>query len=111
MAHNFKTGIYSSPEVYCFRERIMVNDDKITEEEVVEYLEELIEYCVKDLKTGSFADMMTVANFLKMEKEKVDYCVLEAGLGGLLDQTNIVNPQTTVVTSIGLDHTHILGHT
>lgn len=105
----YKTGLYTSPHLIDFRERIKVNGMMIPEEEVLAYVEES-----KDLfeeLNPSFFEMTVDLAFLYFRKEGVDIAVIETGMGGRLDSTNIITPEISVVTNIGLDHTRFLGET
>lgn len=104
----FKTGLFVSPYVINFRERIQINGEFISEEKLTEYAERV-------RKTGirlSEFEFITVAAFLYFADEKCDIAVIETGLGGRFDATNtLTRVRAAVITSIGLDHTAILGNT
>jgi len=105
----YKTGIYCSPHLLDFRERMKVNGQMISEEEVVSFVEKyspLLQHI-----TPSFFEYTTAMAFHFFAKEKVDIAIVEVGLGGRLDSTNIISPELSVITNIGLDHTNILGST
>ncbi|MEW6686483.1 MAG: folylpolyglutamate synthase/dihydrofolate synthase family protein [Candidatus Edwardsbacteria bacterium] len=109
----FKTGLFTSPHLISFRERIRVNDRWISEKELVRFLEEIKPY-IKQKKSEDFRtvfEILTTIAFLYFAKRAVDYAVLEVGLGGRLDATNVVNPEISVITSISYDHTDKLGNT
>lgn len=97
----YKTGLYTSPHISCFRERIQINGAKIPEEAVVRLL--------PDEKEGSFFELTTLLMFRWFAEEKVDWAVIEVGLGGRLDATNVISPELAVITSISFEHTEILG--
>ncbi|MGC9343079.1 MAG: bifunctional folylpolyglutamate synthase/dihydrofolate synthase, partial [Bacteroidales bacterium] len=105
----YRTGLYTSPHLKDFRERIRVNGRMIPEDEVVRYLEENKKH-IENLKP-SFFEMTVDMAFLYFKKEKVDIAVIETGMGGRLDSTNIITPLVSVITNIGLDHTRFLGET
>lgn len=105
----YKTGLYTSPHLKDFRERIKINGQMITEEEVISFVENnkaLFE------KIGpSFFEMTVAMAFDYFARQKVDIAIIEAGLGGRLDSTNIITPLISVITNIGLDHQQMLGGT
>jgi dihydrofolate synthase/folylpolyglutamate synthase len=103
----FLVGLYTSPHISTFRERIQVNSLMIEEEFAYKYLKEILERCPE----LTFFEVMTLLGFLYFRLKKVDYAVIEVGLGGRLDATNIIDPILSVITSIGLDHKAILGQT
>lgn len=106
----FKVGTFTSPHILDFPERIQVNRAKISYDEVDAYLDQMLpQVDVTDF--ASFFDLSTVMAFLKFRDAQVDFGVLEVGLGGRLDATNVVTPIVSVITSISLDHTEILGTT
>lgn len=105
----YKTGLYTSPHLKDFRERIKINGQMIPEGEVVEFIEKY-----KDDFTGiglSFFEMTVGMAFDYFRNEKVDIAVIETGMGGRLDSTNVLNPVVSVITNIGYDHTQFLGET
>jgi dihydrofolate synthase/folylpolyglutamate synthase len=104
-----RTGLYTSPHLKDFRERVRVNGRMIPEEEIIHYLENNRKH-IEELKP-SFFEMTVDLAFLYFQKEKVDIAVIETGMGGRLDSTNIITPQVSVITNIGLDHTRFLGET
>jgi len=105
----YKTGLYTSPHLIDFRERIRINGKVIPKNKVVEF--------VKATKTKlqsikpSFFELTVGMAFDYFAKEKVDIAIIEVGLGGRLDSTNIINPELSIITNIGLDHTQFLGNT
>ncbi|MEK7400281.1 MAG: folylpolyglutamate synthase/dihydrofolate synthase family protein [Candidatus Poribacteria bacterium] len=112
----YKVGLYTSPHLVTFRERIVINDDMIPKEQVcemVEYIKPYVEKLQKEDNVGilSFFDVYTAIAMLFFEFEKVDFVVLEVGMGGRLDATNVVNPLVSVITPISYDHILILGDT
>jgi len=103
----YRTGLYTSPHLKDFRERIKINGLMIPKKEVTGFIEKhrgLIE-SVKP----SFFEMTVAMAFDYFAREKVDYAVIEVGLGGRLDSTNIINPVISVITNIGHDHMDLLG--
>jgi len=105
----YKVGLYTSPHLKDFRERIKINGKEITEEFVVEFVEKhQLFFETNDL---SFFEMTVGLAFDYFVKENVDVAVIEVGMGGRLDSTNIITPLVSVITNIGLDHTQFLGNT
>lgn len=103
------TGLFTSPHLLDFRERIRVDGEPITEEGVVDFIER---YRKLDLDTEpSFFELTTAMAFDWFARCGCDYAVIEVGLGGRLDSTNIIQPVLSVITNISLDHTDLLGHT
>lgn len=112
----WRTGLYTSPHLVHQAERIQVNRQPITEERIVHYVNEMhskIEAAggLSPEDFPSFFEFMTGMAFLDFAERRVDVAVVEVGLGGRLDATNIVDPEVSVVTSIGFDHVEILGRT
>ncbi len=103
----YKVGKYTSPHILRFNERIVVDKKEISNEEIVELFEE-VKKILGDIK-ATFFEVTTAMMFLHFKRQKVDYAVVEVGLGGRYDATNIVNPVSTIITSISLDHINILG--
>jgi len=104
-----RCGLFTSPHLFCFRERIQIGGQKISEEAVVALINPIFEIAKKEGIALSFFEISTLLAFCYFEKEKVDYAVIEVGLGGRLDATNIISPILSVITSIGLDHCELLG--
>jgi dihydrofolate synthase/folylpolyglutamate synthase len=106
-----KVGLYTSPHISCFRERIQINGQLISEDDVLDHLSNM--FIIRDLHKipCTFFEITTALAFCYFAKSNVDVVVLETGLGGRLDATNIVTPILSVITSISLDHTEILGNT
>lgn len=105
----YKVGLYTSPHLKDFRERIKINGQMASEKFVIDFISEhksFLEY-----KKLSFFEMTVGMAFAYFADEKVDVAVIEVGLGGRLDSTNIIIPEVSLITNIGLDHTHILGDT
>ncbi len=103
----YKTGLYTSPHLVRFNERIQINRKPIEDGELSELISEIKKVDV----SLTFFEYATVIAFLYFYNQKVDYVVLEVGLGGRLDATNVVDSEIAVITSIGWDHMHILGDT
>ena len=102
----YKVGMFTSPHLVDFRERIQVDSGKIDKMILVEICNDIFE---KDLEL-TFFEFITLVSFLYFKRMKVDYVVLEVGLGGTYDATNIVESKISAITNIALDHTHILGN-
>lgn len=107
----YRVGLYTSPHISSFRERIRINGTMISEEAVESLLTFLFELTECEQIPATFFEITTFLAFLYFAQEKVDIAILETGLGGRLDATNVVYPCLSVITSISLDHVDILGHT
>ncbi|VXB19173.1 bifunctional folylpolyglutamate synthase/dihydrofolate synthase [Maribacter litoralis] len=105
----YKVGLYTSPHLKDFRERIRINGKKISKNWVVAFVENNRSFF--EMHQLSFFEMTVGMAFSYFDKEKVDIAVIEVGLGGRLDSTNIITPEVSLITNIGLDHTDILGDT
>lgn len=104
-----QVGLYTSPHLSSFRERIQVNSTPITAEEVEELLPPILAAVERLSLAASFFEVTTMLAFSYFAARKVDIAVIETGLGGRLDATNIIAPLLSVITSISADHTEILG--
>ena len=108
-SQGYRVGLYTSPHLVDFRERIRVNGKKISKKRVIDF--------VKDIKLlpieggYSFFELATALAFKYFEEQKVDFAVIEVGLGGRLDCTNIITPELSVITNISFDHVQFLGDT
>lgn len=107
----YHTGLYTSPHISCFRERIKLNSHLISEEDVIELLSKIFEVTYQKKIPATFFEILTILGFLFFNKKEADFAVLEIGIGGRLDATNIVLPVLSVITSVSLDHTGVLGAT
>ncbi|MBO5784726.1 MAG: bifunctional folylpolyglutamate synthase/dihydrofolate synthase, partial [Bacteroidaceae bacterium] len=105
----YKVGLYTSPHLADFRERIRVNGQMIPEQRVIDFVTE--EKAFFEPLHPSFFELATALAFLYFKEEKVDVAVIEVGLGGRLDCTNIINPDLSVITNISKDHVLFLGDT
>ena len=105
----YRTGLYTSPHLKDFRERIKVNGEMIPENEVITFVKE--HKCIIESLKPSFFEMTVAMAFDYFAKSKVDIAVIEVGLGGRLDSTNIIKPVLSVITNIGHDHMDMLGNT
>ena len=108
-AAGYKTGLYTSPHLKSFTERIRINGEEITEEGVVEFVANNKAFL--DELQPSFFEMTVGMAFWYFAKESVDIAVIEVGMGGRLDSTNVIHPELCVITSIGYDHMQFLGNT
>ena len=104
-----KVGLYTSPHLKNFTERIRINGEEIPKESVVTFIEKNKLFLEK--QGLSFFEMTVGMAFEEFANQKVDVAVIEVGLGGRLDSTNIIIPEVSVITNIGLDHTQFLGET
>lgn len=105
----YRVGLYTSPHLLDFRERIRVNGVPISEEYVVEFVEQ--ERPFFEPLSPSFFELATAMAFKYFKEKDVDIAVIEVGLGGRLDCTNIITPIMSVITNVSLDHTQLLGDT
>jgi len=105
----YKTGLYTSPHLKDFRERIKINGAMIPEQYVLEFVENHRPYFERNQL--SFFEMTVGLAFDYFRNNKVDIAIIEVGMGGRLDSTNILEPEVSVITNIGLDHTQFLGNT
>lgn len=105
----YKVGLFTSPHLIDFRERIKINGKEIPEEEVVKFVGEFSEKA--QAIQPSFFEYTTVMAFDYFKKQLVDIAIIETGLGGRLDCSNIVLPEVSVITNIGMDHVQFLGNT
>jgi len=105
----YKTGLYTSPHLKSFTERIRINGQSIPEERVVQFISDNKQF-IEDVKP-SFFELTVGMAFEYFAEEKVDIAIIEVGLGGRLDSTNIITPELSIITNISFDHTDILGDT
>lgn len=105
----YKTGLYTSPHLVDFRERIKVNGQMCNEEFVVNFTKKIEP--IIDAINPSFFEITVAMAFDYFEEQKVDIAIIETGLGGRLDSTNIITPILSVITNIGYDHMNLLGNT
>ena len=106
-AAGFKTGLYTSPHLRDFRERIRINGQMIPEDNVVTFIEQHKQK-LEELEL-SFFEMTVAMAFDYFSKEKVDIAIIEVGMGGRLDSTNVIHPELSLITNISLDHVKFLG--
>lgn len=105
----YKVGLYTSPHLKNYTERIRINGEEIPKEYVVDFIANQKAFLEK--QKLSFFEMTVGMAFHFFAEQKVDIAVIEVGLGGRLDSTNIITPEISVITNIGLDHTQFLGET
>ncbi len=108
-AAGYKVGLYTSPHLVDFRERIRVNGEMISEQRVIEFVEKERQFF--EPLYPSFFELTTALAFLYFKEKEVDVAVIEVGLGGRLDCTNIIHPDLSIITNISFDHTQFLGDT
>ncbi|MFD0834241.1 bifunctional folylpolyglutamate synthase/dihydrofolate synthase [Mariniflexile aquimaris] len=105
----YKVGLYTSPHLKDFRERIKINGKEVSKQFVTAFIKRNKEFF--EQHSLSFFEMTVGMAFEYFKKQKVDIAVIEVGMGGRLDSTNIITPEVSVITNIGLDHTQFLGDT
>lgn len=105
----YKTGLYTSPHLIDFRERIRINGKMIPKQYVIDFVQKYKDRFEPVMP--SFFELTMEMAFLYFAEEKVDVAIIEVGLGGRLDSTNIISPDLSIITNIGLDHTQYLGET
>lgn len=106
--NGFKTGVFTSPHIYDICERIQINGQKITKKDFAKYVNIVIKKETQELK---FFEILTLASLLYFKDKNVDFAVIECGIGAKKDCTNIISPILSIITSVSLEHTKILGHT
>ncbi|MFM1857411.1 MAG: hypothetical protein RLZ05_471 [Bacteroidota bacterium] len=104
----YKTGLYTSPHLYDFRERIKINGEMISEDAVINFTEAINPW-IEEI-SPSFFEVTVAMAFDYFYKSEVDIAVIETGLGGRLDSTNVINPVLSIITNIGWDHMNLLGN-
>jgi dihydrofolate synthase/folylpolyglutamate synthase len=110
----YKVGVYLSPHIQRFSERIVVDNKEISEDEfalLVNKIKPIVDEMIKSDNTPTFFEIVTAIAFQYFSDKGVDFAVIEVGLGGKYDATNIVSPMVSVITNIALEHTDILGKT
>ena len=105
----YKTGLYTSPHLVDFRERIRINGEMISEQSVEKFTHRIMPL-IEEIQPSFFEVTVGMA-FDYFVEEQVDIAIIETGLGGRLDSTNVILPELSIITNIGYDHTHILGNT
>lgn len=101
----YKVGLYTSPHIWSFHERIQINGEVIEGEVAAKLFTQVFDPSL------SFFDVLTLMAFLYFKENQIDYAVIETGLGGKFDATNVITPILSIITSIGFDHMSILGNT
>ena len=109
-AAGLRTGFYISPHLHTFRERIQVDGRKIAREEVAALVEQ-VRPTIAHTSGVTYFEAITAIAFLHFARSEVDVAVVEVGLGGRLDATNVLTPEVSVITSLSLEHTYLLGNT
>lgn len=110
-SHGFKVGLFTSPHLVSFTERIRINNEQILESEVVRLTDEIREKLERSDIIPTFFEFVTAMAFLYFSRNGIDWAVIETGMGGRLDATNVVMPEVSVITKIGCDHKEFLGET
>ena len=111
-AQGYRVGLYTSPHLVDFRERIKVNGEMISKERVIDFVTDFKKRNYSAVCSGfSFFELATALAFQYFSEQKVDFAVIEVGLGGRLDCTNIIMPELSIVTNISFDHVQFLGDT
>ncbi len=105
----FKTGIFTSPHLLRYNERVKISGEAVSDEMIVEFFQKSSN--ALDQIPLTYFEISTALAFWVFAKEKVDIAIIETGLGGRLDATNIITPVLSIITSIGMDHESILGNT
>lgn len=105
----YKTGLYTSPHLKDFRERIKINGEMIPEQEVIDFVNDNQKF-IEQISPSFFEATVAMA-FEYFARQKVDIAVIEVGLGGRLDSTNVISPELSIITNIGYDHMNLLGNT
>ncbi len=108
-SNGYKVGLYTSPHLQDFAERIRVNGEKISKNYIIDFVSNSQKYI--EQMSLSFFELTTMMAFCYFKEQKVDYAIIEVGLGGRLDSTNIITPIASVITNISFDHTYLLGNT
>jgi dihydrofolate synthase / folylpolyglutamate synthase len=109
-AAGYKTGLYTSPHLLDYTERIQINGEPLSHEQLIEFVEEIKTAVAKIPKLTTF-EITTAIAFLAFAKQNVQAAIFEVGLGGRLDATNVVTPKVSVITSLSYDHMAVLGNT
>lgn len=110
-ASGYRVGLFTSPHLIDFRERIRVNGEMISEKSVVKFVEFFAPLIRNGSVEPSFFELTTAMAFSYFREQQVDYAVIEVGMGGRLDSTNVITPMVSVITNVSLDHTQYLGNT
>ena len=108
MEAGYKAGLYTSPHLKRFNERIRVNNELISDKDIIEYYEKIKKY--SDRNKNTFFEITTAMAYLYFSDKNADFAVIEVGLGGRLDTTNTIKPLLSVITNVSVDHTEFLGN-
>ncbi|MBT3394278.1 MAG: bifunctional folylpolyglutamate synthase/dihydrofolate synthase [Waddliaceae bacterium] len=107
----YSVGTFTSPHISCYRERIVVDGAKISEDDVVTIASKILTVCEENNIEPTFFEITTALALYYFAMKNIDIAVIEAGIGGRLDPTNVITPILSVITSISIDHTAYLGNT
>jgi dihydrofolate synthase/folylpolyglutamate synthase len=107
--NGYKVGLFTSPHIKDFRERIKINGELISEQVVIDFVSN--NKAIFDRLKPTFFEICTAMAFTIFANQKCDIAIIETGLGGRLDSTNVIEPEVSVITNIGIDHTNFLGTT
>lgn len=113
MEHGFRVGSFTSPHLERVNERITINQIQISDKDFLKYANKIFSIVDTSLngQYPSFFEIMTLIAFLHFAKEQIDVALIETGIGGRVDSTNVITPEVSVITTISLEHTEILGDT
>jgi dihydrofolate synthase/folylpolyglutamate synthase len=106
----FKTGLYTSPHLVKFNERISINGEQISNDQVVEAYQ-AVHAADTGKRQATFFEIATAMGFYHFSKQAVDWAVIETGMGGRFDATNVIHPEVSVITNLSIEHTDYLGNT
>ena len=109
-AAGYRTGLYTSPHLHTFRERMRVDNECIAREDFAQLVDEL-EPHLNEVEGATWFEIATTLAFMFYARSQIDVAVLEVGLGGRFDATNVVTPLVSVITSLSMDHMNLLGNT
>lgn len=107
----YQVGLYTSPHLYRFNERVQVNGQEISNEQLMQHIEQVRQAASTRSLQPTFFEFTTAIAFLEFARQKVAIAVIEVGMGGVLDATNVITPEVAIITNVGLDHTPLLGTT
>lgn len=107
----YTVGMYTSPHLVKFNERIRVNGQEISDKDIIKSIKKIKVVCEQNNLQPSFFECTTALAFLYFAEKKVDFAVIEVGMGGKLDATNVINPLMSIITNISFDHQKNLGST
>lgn len=106
----YKVGLYTSPHLVDFRERIRINGEMMSKEAVLDFVNSYIEFNKKAQLAPSFFELTVIMAFQYFKEQAIDVAIVEVGLGGRLDSTNIIAPELSLITNVSFDHTNLLGN-